>query len=327
MRKRSLILLPIITLLASAMLVGTGFAAWTMNEGAVDNAVRVDIQDWDFGEISDSAHISNVSMDHLSYLTAEQETTLLSDYATSTEAVRFTNTAGTQSKSHSFNINLDRDYYLREIAIKKVEFDYYHAEKRSQAGRGYPKVQLLYNNAGKGNTYGGGDTISPTSVYLSTDSADGKWWHLEYFITALCPTMADHGDSGISPNQKINGIKIVDDTIKDWGDNVAFIVVDNLKLTATSSTRLGLFNKGTSFKVGNYYWMKIAWSGELQYVNITFTDTSGNPTDEYADFTPSDKSPFYLYGKKAGTFIATATLIVGGGQPLTISNTLTVTAS
>ena len=325
MRKRSLILMPIIGLLASAMFLGTGYAAWTMNEGEVDNAVRVDIQDWDFGEVSDSAHIGNVSVDHLQYLTATQETTLLSDYATSTEAIRLTNTAGTQSKAHSVNINLDRDYYLYEIAIKKVEFDYYHAEKRAQAGKGFPKVQLLYNNSGKGNTYGGGNTISPTSVYLSTDSADGKWWHLEYFITALCPTMSDHGDHVISPNQKINGVKIVDENIYDYNNNTAFVVIDNLKLTATSSTRLGLFNTGTSFKVGNYYWMKIAWSGELQYVNITFTDTSGNPTDEYADYTPSDLSPFYLYGKKAGTFIATATLIVGGGQPLTISNTLTVT--
>ena len=326
MKKRSLFLMPLISMLGAAMLVGTGFAAWTSNEDPVDNAVRVDIQDWDFGEVSDSAHIENVSVPNLAYLTTERETEILSDYSTSTEAIRFTNTAGTAGKAHSFNINLDRDYTLGEIAIKKVEFDYYHAEKRAQAGKGFPKVQLLYNNVGKGNTYGGGNTITPTSVYLSTDSADGKWWHLEYFITALCPTMADHGDSGISVNQKINGIKVVDDNIYDYNDKTAFIVVDNLKLTATSSTRLGLFNKGTSFGVGKYYWMKIAWSGELQYVNISFTDTAGNPTTEYADYTPSAKSPFYIFGKKAGTIVATATLIVGGGQPLTISNTLTITA-
>ena len=325
MKKSSLILMPLISLFAAVTIIGTAFAAWTTNEGAVEDAARVEIIDWDFGEISDSAHIENVSMGNLSYLTAERETTILSDYHTSIEAIRLTNTAGTQTKDHSFNINLDRDYYLREIAIKKVEFDYYHAEKRQQAGKGFPWVQLLYNNSGKGNTYGGGDTISPQSVYLSTDSADGKWWHLEYFITALCPTMADHGDTGISPNQKINGIKILDKAIYDYDDKTAFVVVDNLKLTATSSTRLGIFNKGTSFKVGNYYWMKIAWSGELQYVNIEFTELDGTPTNEYADFTPSEKSPFYLYGKKAGQFYAIATLIVGGGQPLTISNKLTVT--
>ena len=323
MKKSSLILMPLISLFASVLIIGTAFAAWTTNEGAVDGTARLDIQDWDFGESSDSAHLSNVSMGNLSYLTAERETTILSDYHTSVEAIRLTNTAGTQTKDHSFNINLDRDYYLHEIATKKVEFDYYHAEKRSQVGKGYPFVQLLYNNSGKGNTYGGGDTITPKSVYLSTNSADGKWWHLEYFITALCPTMADHGDSGISPNQKINGIKIIDKTIYDYDDKTAFIVVDNLKLTATSSQRLGLFNRGTSFSVGGYYWMKIAWSGELQYVNIAFTDLNGNPTDEYAEYTPSEKSPFYIYGLKAGTFIAVATLIVGGGQPLTISNTLT----
>ena len=237
MRKRSLILIPLISVIASMMFVGTAFGAWSLNEDAVTNSARVEIQDWDFGEVSDSAHLDNVSLGHLSYLTAERETTILSDYATSTEAVRFTNTAGTQNKSHSFNINLDRDYTVGEIAIKKVEFDYYHAEKRSQKGKGYPKVQLLYNNSGKGNTYGGGETISPTSVYLATDSEDGNWWHLEYFITALCPTMADHGDTGISVNQKINGIKIVDDNIYDYNDKTAFIVVDNLKMTATSSSR------------------------------------------------------------------------------------------
>ena len=324
MRKRSFIFIPIVSLLASAMLFGTGFASWTINNNeSVDNAVRVDIQDWDFGEISDSAHIANVNS--TSNLTASQETGLLSDYATSIEAIRLTNTAGTSNVDHSVNFALDKNYRLGDIATWKVEFDYYHAEKRQQAGKGFPKVQLLYNNSGKGNTYGGGDTISPTSVYLATNSADGKWWHLEYFITALCPTMSDHGDTVLSPEQLINGVKIVDSAIYDYNGNTAFIIIDNLKLTNTSSQRLGLFNAGTSFKVGRYYWMKIAWGGELQYVNIAFTDLDGNPTDEYAEYTPSDKSPFYIYGLKAGKIIATATLIVGGGQPLTISNTLTIT--
>ena len=137
--------------------------------------------------------------------------------------------------------------------------------------------------------------------------------------------MSDHGDTVLSPEQIINGVRIVDNNIYDYSGNTAFIIIDNLKLTNTSSQRLGLFNAGTSFKVGRYYWMKIAWGGELQYVNITFTDLDGNPTDEYAEYTPSDKSPFYIYGLKAGKIIATATLIVGGGQPLTISNTLTIT--
>lgn len=324
MKKSSLILMPLISLFAAVTIVGTAFAAWTTSEGAVEDAARVEIIDWDFGEISDSAHIGNVNMTNLVNLTPSQETTILSDYHTSIEAIRLTNTAGTSNVTHSFNINLDRDYFLSEIAIKKVEFDYYHAEKRSQKGKGYPEVQLVYNNINIGNCYGGGETISPKSVYLSTNSADGNWWHLEYFITALCPTMVDHGDTAISPTKKINGIKIVDKNIYDYEGNTAFIVVDNLKLTATSSSRLGLFNRQDYLYVDKYYWMKVAWSGELQSVNITFTDLSGNPTDEYADYTPSPNSPFYIYGKKAGKIIATATLVVGGGQPLSISNTLTI---
>ena len=334
MRKRNLVLIPLISLLASAAIVGSAFAAWATSEGPVDNAVRVEIQDWDFGELTDSAHYENVPSDRLVNLSVSQETEILADTAHSTEAIRLTNTYGYSNKrvDHSVNIDLytgkpaGQNYFtVGEIAIKKVEFDYYHAEKRQQAGKGYPKVALLYNNSRVGNEYGGGESISPTSVYLSTDSEDGKWWHLEYFITALCPTFADHGDSGIATTKKINGVKIYDDAIYDLDeDTQAFVVIDNLKITATSSTRLGLFNRSPEFKVNNYYWMKIAWSGELQYCNITFTDLDGNPTDEYADYTPSEKSKFYIYGKKVGSFIATATLIVGGGQPLTISNKLTI---
>ena len=115
MRKISFIFLPIIGILASAMLFGTGFAAWAINGNEdVDNAVRVDIQDWDFGEISDSAHIVNVSS--TSNLSASQETALLSDYATSIEAIKLTNTAGASNVDHSVNVTLDKNYTLGEIA-------------------------------------------------------------------------------------------------------------------------------------------------------------------------------------------------------------------
>lgn len=349
MKRKSLILIPLISLFASLSLIGSAFAAWTSNGGGLDNQARVDIQEWDFREESDSAHYDRVNRDpsYLKLWEASSEENeegeddaILSDYSYSEKAIRLTNTNGTSGGAHSVNIKLytgkdeQHDWYtLDEIRIRKIEFDYYHAEKRQQNGYGYPEVQLLSGNSGKGNTYGGGTTISPTAVYLSTDFGGGTWWHLEYFITALCPTFADHGDTGISLNTKIDGVKIIDKNVYDYTttengvtvDHTAFVIIDNLKLTATSSSRLGIFNRGTDFKVGNYYWFKIAWSGELQSVDVKFYELDGTTeTTTYADYTPSSKSPFYLKGKAVGAFYATATLVVAGGQELSVTVRLTV---
>ena len=249
---------------------------------------------------------------------AERETSIVSPNY-SKEAIRLTNTSGTQNKDHNFIVATDREYKVDEIKVMKVEFDYYHAQKRQQVGKGLPKVQLTYNGSGKGNTQGGGDSTNSKSPFNVT-SINENWWHLEYYITALTPTMADHGDSPISVNQKINGIKISDNNIYDYNGNTAFIVVDNVRFTNTLSDRLGLYNKGTSFSNGGYYWFKVAWAGTLNSCVMTFSDDTIAEQD-----TASTKSPFYIHALKKGTFTVTATLDIGENhQILTISNTLTV---
>ena len=297
-------------------LCGAVYSSWTnVSIKYTDKEIHLSITTWNF--VPDSAILENIS--NCNYLTASREYNILSANIGDTEAVRLTNTAGTQTKDHSFIVSLDREYTVGEAKIYKIEFDYYHIEKRQQQGKGYPKVQLTYNGSGKGNTQGGGETVNDKAPFIATNM-DANWWHLEYFISALCPTLADHGDTGINPNQKINGVKIIDSAIYDFTNDPAFIVIDNLRLSSEPASRLGFFNKGTSFKVGNYYWVKVAWCGDLHQVNITFDD------DTIAEYTPSNKSPFYIRGLAVGTVVITVIIECGDNHTvLTIQNTLTVT--
>lgn len=320
---KSKFLIPIITLFVSALLFGTTYSAWTFDNSAnIDNIAQVEVDNnWIF-EGPDYISVDNVS--NLSYLTASTETTIVSE--SSTEAVRFTNTAGTQTKDHSFIVALDHEYVLRDIKTYKVEFDYYHAQKRQQKGKGFPKLQLMYNTSGKGNTHGGTETVNEHSPFIAYNINE-DWWHLEYFVTSLCPTFVDHGDTGINENTKINGAKIIDRGIYDYNGNTAFIVVDNFRFDNTLSPRLGLFNSGTSFSLttGNhpaYYWMKICWAGTLNSCTMTFSD----PTIAEQDTRPEAKSPFYIHGLQAGVVTVTATLDLGEQhQLLSISNEITIT--
>ena len=161
---RNKLLLPIIGLFAATALIGTTYSAWVFNNTVeVDNNVQVEVADWAF-DGADYIDIDNVS--NLNYLTATAETSIVSP-ENSVEAVRFTNTAGTQTKDHSFIVALDHEYILRDIRTFKVEFDYYHAEKRQQKGKGFPKCQLQYNGSGKGNTHGGGETVTAKSPFIA----------------------------------------------------------------------------------------------------------------------------------------------------------------
>ena len=317
---RSKLLIPIITLFVGALLFGTTYS-WTFSNSVsiIQDNIQAEIEDWTFADGPDYIHIDNVS--NLSYLTTATETTIVSPDNNSNEAVRFTNTAGTQTKDHSFIVALDHEYVLRDIKTYKVEFDYYHAQKRQQKGKGFPKLRLMYNTSGKGNTHGGGETVTEKSPFIAY-SINEDWWHLEYFVTSLCPTFADHGDSGINENTKINGVQIIDNAIYDYGGNTAFVVVDNFRFDNTLAPRLGLFNAGTSFKMSKgYYWMKICWAGTLNSCTMTFDD----PTIAEQD-TASTKSPFYVHALQPGTVTVTATLDLGEQhQLLSISNTLTIT--
>ena len=310
---RNRLTLALVAMLALLSVFGVGHA-WVMGDATPSpNEAEVRVVDWDFGYDTDFALIDNVSSP--TFLTATREVAITRG---SNEAVRLTNTAGKQGKNHTVTLSTDRDYTLSEIRFMKVSFDYYYAEKREQAGKGLPKIQLLCDNVSKGSDQGGGDNATEKSPFICDDVGDG-WWHLEYFITALCPTMTDHGDKPLPLSQKINGIKITDSFIFDYASNVAFSVIDNLRFSAGPTSRLGLFNRTTNVSVGGYYWFKVAWSGELRSCVITFSD----PTLAEHD-TASTSSPFYIKGLKAGKVTATATVETEHGTTLSISNQVTV---
>ena len=307
-------LLPFIALFAAATIFGTTYSAWSFTEQAsVSEVAQIEVPNWQFDDL-DFAKVGNVG--NCSYLIPSKETSIVCD---SVEAVRLTNTAGTQNKDHSFIVSTDRDYTVDEIKVMKVEFDYYHAKKRQQVGKGFPKVQLCYNNSGKGNTQGGGDTVNSKSAFIAT-SIDENWWHLEYFITALTPTndITAYTDGPIAKNQKINGIKISDNNIYDFNSTTAFIVIDNVRFSSEPCSRLGIYNKGTSFALSTgHYWFKICWAGELQSCVMSFSD----PTVVEQD--PAHQ--FYVLALKKGSTDVTATLTMTSGQVLSITNTLTIT--
>lgn len=309
------LLIPIVIAASSVLIFGTAYAAWMFNGHASTNKTApVGVtSEWGFAD-PDFGRIDNVS--NCSFLTATRETEILSN--DSHEAVRLTNTAGTTTKTHSFDLATDRDYTVGEIKVMKIAFDYYHGQKREQAEKGLPKAALLYNGSAKGSSQGGGDYANSKSPFLVTNINE-NWWHLEFFITAMVPTMADYGDTPISETQKINGIRITDGYIYDYSGNEAFIVIDNVEFVSTTSSRLGLFNRTTDFSVDGYYWVKVAWSGVLNSCTFTFSD------DTIAEHAPSENSPFYIHALTTGKVTVTATLDIGEEhQILSISNTLTV---
>lgn len=312
---RPKILIWLLTAFAALMCVGTGFAAWVFSDPTVNiTSIGYKVPVWAFnGE--DAAVFANVA--NCSYLIPSAETTITSPAGTDGEAVRLTNTAGTQGKNHVFTVFFGREYTIGDIFTYKIEFDYYHAQKRSQVGKGIPKLQLMYNTTTRGTEQGGVDTPTAISPFI-VSNVDANWWHLEYFVTSLTPIMTDHGDSPISPALKVNGVRIADGTIFDYSGNTAFVVVDNLRLNPNPPLRLGIFNRQSSYAHGKYYWVKVCWSGELGAVNMTFSN------DGLAEYTPSNKSPFYIYLKAAGVVDIHITL-VAGGTPLAIDWTLTIT--
>ena len=310
---RNKLLLPIIGLFAATTLIGTTYSAWVYNNSIeVNNNVQVEVPNWTFGDIG-LAKIENI--DGLSYLTATKEETITQG---SSEAVRFTNTGGTNSRDHVFYVNFD-EVNLYDIATCKIEFDLYHTYKREQNTKGFPKLQLFYNTTGRGAAQGGDDTITDIAPYVVTN-IDEDWWHLEYYVTSMCPTMCDPQDTPQS-NYKVNRINFIDRGVYDYSGTTGFFIIDNLVFTNEPGARLGLFNRTAGDSAGKFFWFKVAWSGDLHSCVLTTSNPSVAVWDD-----ESTKSPFYAKLLSAGTVTITATLEIGSNHEIfSISNTITVT--
>ena len=297
-----------------AALFGVTYSSWSFNaDTSIDNTANIKVtDDWIFGDRGFAKMDNLVSY---SNLIASKEETLTQG---SEEAIRFTSTTGTSSKDHIFIINLDKDYNLYDISTFKIEFDYYHTYKREQNQKGFPKVQLYYNDTARGTAQGGDDVITDIAPYTVTN-IDEDWWHLEYYITAMCPIITDHQDKPQS-NYKINRIKFNDRGVYDYAGTTAFMILDNLVLTNEPGVRLGLFNRWVGDTAGKYFWFKVAWSGDLHSCVLSTSDETIAIPD-----TESTKSPFYVKLLSPGNVIVTATVEIGSNhQIFTISNTIVV---
>ena len=307
-------LVALITFFSLFLIVDTAHASFTFNNAVQNNnQISFEVPEWQFEDDQGFAKIENIS--GLSYLTATKEETITHG---SSEAVRFTNTGGKNAKDHVFYVNLDKDYNLYDIATCKIEFDYYHTYKREQNTKGFPKLQLYDNTTARGTAQGGDDTITEIAPYVVTN-IDEDWWHLEYYVVSMCPTICDHQDKPQS-NYKINRIKFTDRGIYDYADVTGWFVMDNLLITNEPGARLGLFNRTAGDTKGKFFWFKVAWSGELHSCVITTSDSSLAVWDD-----ESTKSPFYVKLLERGQVTITATLEIGTNhQIFTITNTITI---
>lgn len=317
----------ILCIIIAGMTCGAAYATWTYNDTlSTSNDIGFTVPAWDFEEDSDLAMIGKVDQDNLLNFNATQETGTICGSA---EAVRLTNTydADTNNRDHSVIFRFDSPYTVGELKIQKLSFDYYYVQRRkqSQTEKGFPRVQLVNGTSGVGNTQPTNDSVCNEISCFSVTPLNNGWWHLEYFINALIPTYADHGDGlPYTESKVIDGVKIIDKYIANHDSIAAYCIIDNLQISSAASIKLGLFNRGTTITTGNYYWMKVAWAGEVHSVTITFSDADSD--DPCAIYTPSAKSPFYIKALHAGTIVATCTMELGDEhQILSISNTLTIT--
>ena len=313
-------------IIASASLFGVGHSAWAMtNAQDTSSAIDANFPTWNFLEDTDFAKTSYVRSS--SNLTLTKETTITQG---SYEAIRMTSTTGSSSGNHIIHINFDRDYYLSEIRFYKIEFDYYHKYKREQNTKGFPSVTFMNNNSSQGTEQGGTDTVNDISPFVVTN-IDQDWWHLEYFVFASMPTLANHQDNPIALDKKVNGVKINDKYMFDYNSITAFTIIDNLQFSIEPAARLGIFNRWTSDSAGKFFWFKVAFSGELHSCILSSSDTEVAVPEFSADDTTSTSapfpngSPFYFKLLKAGTVSLTATLVIGRHHTVfTVTNTLKV---
>lgn len=322
MKKFNIITIVIFVVL---MLFGTTFSSWTLNNNNVNNIAQVEVLNWGFEDTDFAKSINLLSSTNLN-VTKEETIT-----QNSGEAIRITSTTGTTTKDHIINISLDRDYYLSEIKYYKFEFDYYHRYKREQHDKGFPKIQFLINNSTLGSDQGGTDTCISTSPFVATNINE-DWWHLEYFIFAHMPTLANHSDTPIALTKKINGVRINDRTMYDYNSTTAFAIIDNMKFSSEPSSRLGIFNRWAGDSAGKFFWFKVAFSGELHSCvlsssDLTIAEPEFDPSDTVSTSAPfPNGSPLYFKLLSPGTVTLTATLEVGENhQVMTISNNITVT--
>lgn len=242
----------------------------------------------------DGAHIENVGTVS-SNLTYEEETTNVSPLGNSTRAVRFIKSGSSNTASNAI-IYFGKEYKLKDIKDKKVEFDMYTTNIN------YGKtVELAYQNSMTGKV--------DSSVHTSykTFNLGDNWYHIEVHINALASMFCNtaQGDTPAVGTKSFNGVRL----------NIGNAIIDNLRIgsvPSSNTTEVGIFNKDF-LKKGNTcnvtdtknYWLKISWTGVFHSCQMIFSDNS------IAEQVTGLEYPFYIHPKAVGTTNITVKLCVG----------------
>ena len=262
-----------------------------------------------FSEDIDCAKLENVK-NPSSTLTASTETEEISPLGNSTQALRFVKDAG--AGSTQTDLLLDQTYTLGQIASRKVEFDLYHKGNNHR-----PSVQLLYIDPAdptKVTTVGASiQRENGKDQYMIYGTDDENWSHIEVYVNVLAHTICLNRDKPRNKNAKINAIRM----------NVGNCILDNVRIGSNHTEKVGYFNNGFSFKVGEDYWIKICWVGELHSVTMTFTG------DGVAHQCTEPNGYFYVHGDSTGTIVVKITIVAGYDRHILhyTSKTLTITES
>ena len=234
-------------------------------------------------------------------LTVAKETSIVSPRGDSQEAVYLTRTGN----SSYCEFLLKQKHMIHDLHTYTIEFDYYHKNNQNK-----PTVQFF--NA-TGSVGGAANYGAPSKTNYKFSDIDSDWWHIEVQISSMVATHVGHSDT-VTSNKEVDRIRLT----------TSNCAIDNLKIggiPSNSNHPLGIYNNGTSFSNGGYYWMKVSWAGVLHSCTFSF-DVPGIAEQEND---PTSVIPFYLHGLSSGTVVVTATVVSGYNRSVaTISNTITV---
>lgn len=226
------------------------------------------------------------------------------------EAIKFTKTAA-EPKATEITIGFNRTYTIREIKDLKIEFD------MKTSNINYEKtVQLLGENFNSSSI-----NSKKHSAYHCT-SLGNSWYHIE--VPVVCYATFISGYKATPKDEDVPANKLAEKEVDRIKINAGDCIIDNLRFGGTP-TELGIYNNQAATSVGGHFWIKVAWTGELHNVSMTF-----EPSNVAEQILPDDPnilngSPFYVRGLEQGNVEITVTVESGyNHQTRTITKTLKV---
>jgi hypothetical protein len=234
----------------------------------------------------------------------------------SVQALKITNTNGTSSGNREVYIDLG-DSYSGEYCLlrsEKIEFDYYHSKRGGDsANPSYPLVTLANGKTKLPNQIEQGANTAKHNAYTATP-INSDWWHIECYISSiLAPNL--HTDV----HEAISSLVINDPKIYDYDDQVAYAIIDNVRVR-TLEPQATLSNNTSSFKLGgDDFMMRENYCGALYGRVAVSSDETKATVRVEPDFT-------YVHAVAKGKVEISITYTLGYSRAVfVLKKTLTIT--